>query len=151
MERRLDLLHEADCPNIDVYNAKHEALPRIAVCFDEVAEALEKSSGMSKADKERKEQISYLLGSLARLGRAAGVHLLLATQRGSAEVLSGQIRSNVQAICGIANENLSILTLGTADAHKRIPKTARGRFLREDGTMFQSHYCTFEESDFPQE
>lgn len=148
MERRLDLLHETDCPNIDVYNSKHEPLHRIAICFDETAEALEKSSGMSKETKERKEQISYLLGSLARLGRAAGIHIVLATQRGSADVLSGQIRSNIQAICGIANENLSILTLGTADAHKRIPKTARGRFLREDGVMFQGYYSDFDELNF---
>lgn len=149
MERRLDLLHETDCPNIDIYNSKYGTqVPRIAICFDEIAEAVEKTSGMSKAEKERKEQISYLLSSLARLGRAAGVHLILATQRGSADVLAGQIRSNINAICGIANENLSLLILSTADAHKRIPKTARGRFIREDGTMFQAYYSDFTADEF---
>ena len=144
MERRYDTMHQASCPNIEVYNSKRgQSMTRVALCFDEVAEALERSSGMSSDEKKLKEQIAYRLSSIARLGRAAGISLVLSTQRGSADVIPPQVRSNVQAICGIANENLSMLTLGTADAHKRIPKTARGRFLTADGTMFQGYYSDF--------
>lgn len=150
MTRRLTLFR--GIRNIEVYNSictSQEKLNRIVVCFDEVGEALEKESGMSKEQKAYKDRASYLLSSIARLGRAAGVHLLLATQRGSAEVLSGQIRSNIRAVCGIANENLSILTLGNANASKRIPKTAVGRFLLDDDvTVFQGFYSEFEEEDF---
>lgn len=151
MLERFRILEKIDCSNIEVYNSNSAdglMFPHIAVCFDEAAEALEISAGMSKEEKERKSEIASALNSIARLGRAAGIHLLITTQRTSAEVFKGQLRSNLQVICGIANENLSLLALNSGDANKRLPKTARGRFIREDGTMFQSYYSNFEETDF---
>lgn len=148
MERRLKLLAAENCANIDEYREKTgEFLPRVGVFFDEIAECLD-AAKLTKEGKETKQRVEKSLSSLARLARAAGIHLVIATQRGGADVLPGQVRSNIQSICGIANENLSILTLGTAEADKRIPKDARGRFLKDDGTMFQGYFCRFEEADF---
>ena len=92
--------------------------------------------------------ISDSIATLCRLGRATGIHVILATQRGSADVLSGQIRSNVFKMLGSADENLSILTLGNADAAKKIPADAQGRFIDERGNMFQAYYSDYEHDVF---
>lgn len=143
-KRRFDLFYDTRCANIDEYNAKFSEakLSRICLFVDELTECLDKAS-VSKERKEYIATISDALSSLARLSRAAGIHLILAQQRGSADILPGSVRNNVYKVLGPCDENLSILTLGTADAAKRIPSTACGRFLDENGIMFQGYYSDF--------
>ncbi len=57
-----------------------DGLPRLLFACDEVAEVLDKT-GRSKEDKELLAQIENRLSTIARLGRAFGIHLILATQR----------------------------------------------------------------------
>lgn len=76
----------------------------------------------------------------ARQGRAFGIHLVLATQRPDANILSGQIRNNIDCrVCGRADNVLSQIILDSAAAAEQIPKDARGRFLLHDGTVFQGY------------
>ena len=81
LEYRKGRLAETGCPNLDAYNeATGEGLPRLIFACDEVAEVLDRT-GRSKEDKERLGQIENKLSTLARLGRAFGIHLILSTQR----------------------------------------------------------------------
>jgi len=78
---------------------------------------------------------------IARQGRAFGIHLILATQRPDATILSGQIKNNVNCrICGRADTILSQIILDSTAAAEQIPKDARGRFLLHDGTFFQAYW-----------
>lgn len=140
LERRKKLLRESGCANIDGYNANNgKLLSRIVFACDEVAEVLDKT-GLSKEDKELVAQIENKLSVIARQGRAFGIHLILATQRPDATILPGQIRSNIDCrICGRADTVLSQIILDNASAAERIPKDAGGRFLMNDGTVFQGY------------
>ena len=85
-------------------------------------------------------QIENRLATLARLGRAFGIHLILATQRPDTNVIPGQIRSNMDfRVCGRADNILSGIILGNAAADEQIPKDACGRFITGDGTVFQGY------------
>lgn len=89
------------------------------------------------------------LAAIARLGRVFGIHLILATQRPDANLLSGQIRNNLNCrICGRADNILSQLILDNTDAANQIPKDAKGRFMLHDGTVFQGYL--FDEKIFEQ-
>jgi hypothetical protein len=69
------------------------------------------------------------------------IHLILATQRPDANILSGQIKNNVNCrICGRADTILSQIILDSTAAAEQIPKDARGRFLLHDGTLFQAYW-----------
>ena len=97
-------------------------------------------TGRSKEDKELLAQIENRLATLARLGRAFGIHLILATQRPDANILPGQIKNNLDfRVCGRADDILSGIILGNNSADDQIPKDARGRFLTGDGTVFQAY------------
>jgi len=88
MERRLEKLKEAGCQNIADYNKKKkERMPYLVVVVDELGDL------MSTAKKE-------VEGPIIRLGqksRAAGIHMILATQRPSVDILSGLIKANMPA------------------------------------------------------
>lgn len=139
LERRKSLFKEAGCPNLDEYNkAKGTYLKRLVFACDEVAEILDKS-GVDKARKDKLAPIESKLSLIARQGRAFGIHLILATQRPDANLIPGQIRTNLGCrICGRADSILSQIILDSTAAADQIPKEARGRFLLHDGTMFQS-------------
>ena len=141
LERRKTLFAEQGYPNLAAYNnASGEHLNRLIFACDEVAEVLDKT-GMDKAQKERIGQIESKLATIARLGRAFGIHLILATQRPDAQLIPGQIRNNLDCrICGRAERVLSELVLDSAAAAEQIPKDARGRFLLYDGTVFQAYW-----------
>ena len=123
-----------------------EHLNRLIFACDEVAEVLDKT-GMDKAQKERIGQIESKLATIARLGRAFGIHLILATQRPDANLIPGQIRTNLGCrICGRADSILSQIILDSTAAADQISKEVRGRFLLQDGTVFQGYW--FDEREF---
>lgn len=135
LEYRKGRLAETGCPNLDAYNeATGDNLPRLVFACDEVAELLDKTG----RSKEEKEQLARpRLATLARLGRAFGIHLILATQRPDANILPGQIKNNLDfRVCGRADNVLSQIILDNTSAADQIPKDARGRFITGDGTVF---------------
>ena len=140
LEYRKGRLAETGCKDLDAYNeATGDGLPRLVFACDEVAEMLDRT-GRSKEDKELLAQIESRLATLARLGRAFGIHLILATQRPDANVIPGQIKNNLDfRVCGRADDTLSSIILGNNSADDQIPKDARGRFILQDGTVFQGY------------
>ncbi|MDQ3280188.1 MAG: FtsK/SpoIIIE domain-containing protein [Acidobacteriota bacterium] len=90
MELRYRTISEAGVADLAAYNAANDPLPRI-VCFcDEYADLI-------MADPKQRKEIERLVGRLSAKGRAAGVHLVFATQRPSREVVSGVIDTNLMA------------------------------------------------------
>jgi S-DNA-T family DNA segregation ATPase FtsK/SpoIIIE len=88
MEERYQLLSKAGARNIEAYNDKQEdKIPYIIVVVDEFADL------MSVA----RDQIENAITRLAQLSRAVGIHLILATQRPSVDVITGVIKANLPA------------------------------------------------------
>ncbi len=98
MDIRYDLLKEASCRNIKEYNEKfvsrklnpqkgHEFLPFIVLVIDEFADLI------MTAGKE----IEMPIARLAQLARAVGIHLIIATQRPSVNIITGTIKANFPA------------------------------------------------------
>lgn len=88
MDRRYDLLNKGSSKNIASYNLKsEEKLPYIVFIIDELADF------MMTAGKEMEAAIIRL----AQMSRAVGIHLILATQRPSVDVITGLIKANVPA------------------------------------------------------
>ena len=139
---RISSLREAGYKNIVEYNNDHDRkLPTIVLICDELAEMTDKT-GCSKDDKATIDELIKALSTIARLGRAAGIHLILGTQRPDASVLPGQIKNNLDyRICGRADDVLSRIVLDN-DAAANIPKTIQGRFVNMDGREIQAYYFT---------
>jgi len=98
MDNRYDLLKEAGCRNIKEYNDKfiarrlnpekgHQYLPFIVLVIDEFADLI------MTAGKE----IEMPIARLAQLARAVGIHLIIATQRPSVNIITGTIKANFPA------------------------------------------------------
>lgn len=140
LQRRKRLFREIDCANIDEYNRRAEkGLQRYIFTCDEVAEVLDKT-GLTKEEKEKVGRIESRLAVIARQGRAFGIHLILATQRPDANIIPGQIKSNLDfRVCGRADSVLSQIILDSTAAADQIPKEARGRFITVDGIVFQAY------------
>lgn len=141
LERRKLLFKERGCPNLDECNkATGERLKRCIFACDEVAEVLDKT-GLSAEEKKLISQIENKLSIIARQGRAFGIYLILATQRPDANLIPGQIRTNLGCrICGRADNILSQIILDSTAAADQISKESRGRFLLHDGTLFQGYW-----------
>lgn len=85
MEDRYQLLAKEGARNITSYNQKQEAkMPYIVVIIDELADLMIVS----------RDQIETAITRLAQLSRAVGIHLILATQRPSVDVVTGVIKAN---------------------------------------------------------
>ncbi len=140
LQRRKVLFRDNECHNLDEYNKRTgKELQRHIFACDEVAEILDKT-GLKKEQKDKVSLIESKLSVIARQGRAFGIHLILATQRPDANILSGQIRNNIDCrVCGRADNVLSQIILDSTAAAEQIPKDAAGRFLLHDATIFQAY------------
>ncbi len=140
LEQRKEVLRNSGYANIGEYNTQNtDKLKRIIFACDEVAEVLDKT-GLSKESKELICKIEGKLSVIARQGRAFGIHLILATQRPDANILSGQIRNNIDfRVCGRADNVLSQIILDNTEAADKIPKESQGLFVTHDGVVFQGY------------
>lgn len=90
------------------------------------------NSEEGKNEDSLKGEAAMIIGSIARLGRAAGVHLVIATQRPDAKIIAGETKANlgVRVNCGRTDSNASSMILGTSDG-VRVKSNPRGRlYLR---------------------
>ncbi len=98
MDNRYDMLKDAACRNLKEYNAKfvgrrlnpnkgHKFLPYIVLVIDELADLMMVSG----------KEVETPIARLAQLARAVGIHLVVATQRPSVNVITGLIKANFPA------------------------------------------------------
>ena len=90
MERRYQMMSETRTKNIENFNEKMKAeggtpLPYIVVIIDELADLMMTSG----------KDVEYSIARLAQMARASGIHLIVATQRPSVDVVTGLIKANL--------------------------------------------------------
>jgi len=130
MQRRYKLLNALAVRNLTAYNKKiqelklaREKLPYIVVVIDEFADL------MVSVGKE----LETLLGRLAAMSRAVGIHLVLATQRPSANVITGIIKSNIPA-------RIAFMVAGQIDSRIIIDEVGAEKLLGKGDMLFVSSW-----------
>lgn len=158
MERRYALLGEAKVQKIAELNERRAArgeppMKRLLVIADEVAELVEASKmkdEQSKADDELRMAAKRHIDSLVRKGRAAGVHVVLATQRPDAEFISGATKSNLQArvAAGGLSRTASDMTLESPAAAELPGIPGRGVWYQSQRLKQMQIYWTPSEATY---
>ena len=152
MDERYELLSKALVNNIKLYNEKfkdrhllptegHRYLPYLVTIVDEYAD-LTMSIGGSAETKAASKSIQNSIIRLAQKGRAAGIHVVLATQRPSVDVISGIIKTNfpTRIAFRVASRIDSMTILDMPGAEKLI---GRGDMLYYAGVETERIQCGF--------
>ncbi len=159
MMRRYKVMSDAGVRDLESYNSivEHEdasgKLPQVVVIIDELADL------MLVAAKEVEESICRI----AQMGRAAGIHLVIATQRPSADVITGLMKANIPSriAFAVASAMESRIILDTQGAEKLVgrgdmlyapigngkPKRVQGCFVSDSeveavASYVKNHYAT---------
>ena len=131
MNRRYDLIGGVQVSNIAGYNEVvrnnpelGEVLPRIVIIIDEFADLM-----MSV-----KDPVEDLVQNLTQKARAAGIHLIVGTQRPDTTVITGTIKANIpgRLSCRVASNVDSKTIIDTVGAEKLLP---RGDMLYKSGSL----------------
>ena len=149
MMRRYKLLEEVGARNITSYNRNPRAteeMPYFVICIDELADLMMTASF----------DVEQSLCRLAQLGRATGIHLIVATQRPSVDVLTGLIKANFPSriAFAVASQVDSRTILDSAGAERLLgrgdmlfvssdspkPKRVQGVFISEDESAALSEH-----------
>ncbi|MFV0499288.1 MAG: DNA translocase FtsK 4TM domain-containing protein [Bacilli bacterium] len=155
MERRYDLFSDKGCKNFESYNQKMEEsglveakIPYIVVIVDELADL------MLVACKDVEDSIMRI----TQMARAAGIHLIVATQRPSTDIITGVIKSNIPSriAFGVSSSIDSRTILDSIGAEKLLgkgdmlflpmgqnhPLRIQGAFLSEEEVENVVYYCS---------
>jgi DNA segregation ATPase FtsK/SpoIIIE, S-DNA-T family len=146
MDNRYDLLKDAQARNIKEYNTKftarrlnpnmgHRFLPYIVLVIDEFADLIMTSG----------KEVELPIARLAQLSRAVGLHLIIATQRPSVNIITGTIKANFPARIAFRVtskiDSRTILDTGGADQ-----LVGRGDMLLSTGSDLMRLQCAFIDS-----
>ncbi|NBX68398.1 MAG: DUF87 domain-containing protein [Proteobacteria bacterium] len=132
MERRYSLLHQSGVRHVDAYNEKltelyggptdeHPFLPYLVVVIDEYADL------MAVVAKD----VELSIARLAQKARASGIHLVLATQRPSTDVVTGTIKANFPS-------RISFRVASSVDSKTILDRTGADRLLGSGDMLFHS-------------
>ncbi len=156
MDDRYQLLSKAYVNNVKLYNEKykdrhllptegHRFLPYLVVVVDEYAD-LTMSVGGSSDSKAVARSISTSIIRLAQKGRAAGIHVVLATQRPSVDVITGLIKANfpTRIAFRVFSQTDSRTILDSGGAEKLIGK---GDMIYYAGADVERVQCAFISND----
>ncbi len=131
MERRYTLMHQSGVRHLDAYNEKvdkgegdyatAERIPYIVVVIDEYADL------MAVAQKD----VEMSITRLAQKARASGIHLVLATQRPSTDVVTGLIKANFPS-------RISFRVASSVDSKTILDRTGAERLLGNGDMLFHS-------------
>lgn len=157
MDRRYDLLSKIGVRDLAGYNAKvQEKLPFIVILIDELADLMATSAS----------EVEGPIVRLAQMSRAVGIHLVLATQRPSVDVITGLIKANIPGRIAFAvasaTDSRTILDqqgaeklLGRGDmlystAELAMPKRIQGAFVSETeiGRVVEFVKSKYEPADY---
>ncbi|WP_017727377.1 FtsK/SpoIIIE family DNA translocase [Halalkalibacterium ligniniphilum] len=157
MERRYDLFSHTGTRNIEGYNevimrqnkmneAKQPTLPYIVVIVDELADLMMVASG----------DVEDSIARLAQMARAAGIHMIIATQRPSVDVITGVIKANIPSriAFGVSSQTDSRTILDAGGAEKLLgrgdmlylpmgatkPTRVQGAFLSDEEVEEVVHF-----------
>ena len=116
MERRFQLIEEVGVRNIDGYNEmtrddpEKEYMPKIVIIIDELADLM----------MTARDEVETSICRLAQKARAAGMHLVIGTQRPSVDVITGLIKANVPSriACTVASQIDSRTIIDVSGAEK---------------------------------
>lgn len=142
LERRNEVLRQSDTSDIDDYARNTgQHLRRIAIVIDEIfflmlnREKIDPEPGKKGGGMTVAQWAEHLFAKIASAGRAAGVHLVIATQRTGKDVLTPLITANFETrlVFGMADMYQSIYVIGDSSA-VGLPK-GRVMFREEGGAM----------------
>ena len=139
VERRFTMLDAAGARNLSQYNAAHDPLPYLVVAVDELADMTADGTFVDHAL------------AIGRKGRAAGVTLVLATQRPSSDI----VPSSLRAVCGVQiafrvlNSRDSATILGVSGAENLPNVPGRCIVRRSDLQTVQAYHADLERRFYP--
>jgi S-DNA-T family DNA segregation ATPase FtsK/SpoIIIE len=123
MEHRYQVLQEAGKRNIDEFNAARgkEGMPFIVVVIDELADLMAVSAN----------EVEGLICRIAQMARAVGIHLIVATQRPSVDVITGLIKANIPT-------RIAFSVASNADSRTILDMGGAEKLLGKGDMLFQS-------------
>jgi S-DNA-T family DNA segregation ATPase FtsK/SpoIIIE len=126
MERRYQLLATNNCRNIDAFNTAlpegEQKMPYIIIVIDELADLMTQAANEVEASIVR----------LAQMARAVGMHLIVATQRPSVDVITGLIKANITS-------RIAFAVASNADSRTILDQTGADKLLGKGDMLFLSN------------
>lgn len=127
MQRRYQTLSQEGCRTIDEYHARESvaAMPFVVVVIDELADLML----LARADVE-----GYLV-RLTQMARAAGIHVIVATQRPSVDIITGLVKVNIPA-------RMAFKVTSKVDSRTILDSSGAEKLLGKGDMLFQDHSGT---------
>jgi S-DNA-T family DNA segregation ATPase FtsK/SpoIIIE len=138
MYRRLELFEQERVVNLNEYNKKTRSnLPRYLLIIDELANITLES-----------KEVTEIINELLRMARAVGIHIILATQRPSADVLPGTLKANISAtVCFKVRNHVNSEILLDHKGAENLRGKGHGIYQTSDEQEFQGLFLSSKDAE----